>query len=31
MLYIGDHKVAIGANFSDEAMKKILGDRFLRR
>lgn len=31
MLYIGDHKVAIGANFSDEAMKKILGDRFLKR
>ena len=31
MLYIGDHKVAVGANFSDEAMKKILGDRFLKR
>lgn len=31
MLYIGDHKVAIGASFSDEAMKKILGDRFLKR
>lgn len=31
MLYMGDHKVAIGANFSDEAMKKILGDRFLKR
>jgi DNA-binding LytR/AlgR family response regulator len=31
MLYIGEHKVSIGANFSDEAMKKILGDRFLKR
>ena len=31
MLYIGEHKVAIGANFNDEAMKKILGDRFLKR
>jgi len=31
MLYIGEHKVSIGANFSDDVMKKILGDRFLKR
>jgi DNA-binding LytR/AlgR family response regulator len=31
MIYMGEHKVTIGANFSDEAMKRILGDRFLKR
>jgi len=31
MLYMGEHKITIGANFSDEALKRILGDRFLKR
>jgi len=31
MLRIGEHKVAVGLNFHDEAMKKILKDRFIKR
>ena len=31
MLLIADHKVTIGLSYHDEAMKKILKDRFLKR
>jgi len=31
MLHIGDAKITVGLNFHDEAMKKILKDKFIKR